>query len=264
MQTKTDNKHLATFSCWSAFVEAVEAKSDWYYRRTSWMGGSEQDAYRLARYGWHDQTPKVSAMAQKVADRVVEKTAVGITTEVVYDVTGAAYDPGAYMAGVPECWLAFKPVEEKAGIRIVIDGSISAGVSHKQKITFGTAMTALILALDSAGHPVTVDLFWGGKGMSYRGGDVETFIRLQDGKLGAPLDIDRLTYAIAHPLAFRGLGLSWWGHGNFYPHRNNQKPAETHGPYDLWLGGGHLHDVAKWKDDGEDWVMQQYLAQTEA
>jgi hypothetical protein len=190
-------------------------------------------------------------------------------THVVYDVCGAAYDPGAYIAGIPECWVAFQEAEEKCGIRIVFDGTISSGVKKDTKIKMGIAAAALIMALDSAGHPVTVDLFFGGKQYYAHGKDItknredSCFIRLQDGLRGHILDVDRLLYALAHPLPMRGMAHTLWGDGTM-PFSRNQTPKDTKGDFDLWLGGGHLDDVDQWEDDGEEWVTMQYLEQTKA
>lgn len=260
MKTNISDIYDTTFASWGAFVDHIEKKRWYGFGGSKWAGGTREEAFDLARMGWHKQTPKVSELAQKVADRVVEHTAEAETTEINYNVTGAAYDPGAFMSGVPECWLAFERTEEKCGIRIVVDGTISSGVAHEHKITMGTAACALIMALDSAGHPVTVDLFMGGK--NYGREAEKTFIRLQDGLNGAVLDIDRLTFAMAHPLALRGFGLTLWGHGNMQPYFRNEYPRDTKGEFDLWVGGGHLDDCKSWKDGGEAWVMNQYLAQT--
>lgn len=256
MITNTEDRLRTTFASWEAFVDHVEPMC-WYHGGCYWMGGSKEDAFRMARFGWREQTPKVAEMAGRVADRVVTHSALALRTEVSYDVVGAAYDPGAYMSGIPECWVAFKPVEEKGAVRIIMDGTVSAGVSKENKIALGTAVTALILALNSAGHPVTVDLFFGGS----RG--ESCFIRLHDGALGAPLDIDRIVYGIAHPLPMRGMAHTLWGRG-VTPYLRNRHPEDTKGPFDLWLGGGHLYDVYDWTDGGEEWVVEEYLKQTTA
>lgn len=261
MKTNYSDKFNATFSSWGSFVDHVE-NLPWYRCDAYWAGGTRSDAFRMARNGWREQTPKVAKIAQRVADRVVEHNAMAVATEIVYDVTGAAYDPGAYLSGVPECWLAFQETQEKCGIRIVIDGTVSAGVNKHDKIKMGTAIAALIMALDSAGHPVTVDLFFGGSRSYGRKGE-SCFIRLQDGAMGGVLDIDRLVYAVAHPLPMRGMAHTLWGHG-VMPYNRNRHPEDTKGEFDLWLGGGHLNDVYRWKDSGEEWVMGQYLEQTKA
>ncbi len=258
LKTDIANKFKTTFASWGAFVDHIESL-DWWAGAgdVDWMGGTRSDAFRYANKGWREQTPKVSSLSRRVADRVVEHSATAYNTEVVYAVTGAAYDPGAYLSGVPECWLAFEQTQAKCGVRIVVDGTLSAGVHKSTKITMGTAICALVMALHSAGHPVTVDLFFGGSGGE------SCFIRLHDGAVGGVLDIDRLTYAIAHPLPMRGMAHTLW-HRGVMPYSRNGHPKETHGSFDLWVGGGHLNDVAKWNDDGEAWVTEQYLKQTSA
>lgn len=261
MKTDAKDCYNATFGSWFNFVDHVE-KMPWYDEGDIfWMGGTRADAFRLARNGWAQQTPKAVEISRKVADRVIEHSATGITTEINYDVTGAAYDPGAYMAGIPECWVAFHEVEEKCAVRIIVDGTVSAGVSKKTKIKLGTAVAALVMALDSAGHPVTVDLYFGGIDNNRGGIPTDCYIRIHNGAMGAVLDVDRMVYAIAHPLPMRGMAHTLWGHG-VLPYSREARPENTHGSYDLWVGGGLYSDVTRWGDNGEDWVMDQYLKQT--
>lgn len=264
MRTKTQDKFKTTFGSWFEFVDHIESLEWWAGGGTKeWAGGTRNEAFTLARDGWRSQTPEVSALARKVADRTVSSSANAQTTEVVFDVTGAAYDPGAYQAGVPECWVAFQETLEKRAIRIVVDGTLSCGVDRKTKVKMGTAISALVMALDSAGHPVTVDLFFGGR-KGYSGKAKKScFIRLHTSNAGSVLDVDRLVYGIAHPLPMRGMAHTLWGEGTM-PYSRNDRPDETYGDVDLWLGGGLISDVRYWKDDGESWVIDQYLSQTEA
>lgn len=254
LQTNCENVFSATFSSWGAFVDEVE-KRKWYSCTPSWAGGTRSLALRLAREGWKEQTPVVTKLAQKVANRVVQHSAMAEHVNIVYDVAGAAYDPGAYIAGVPECWVAFAPTNLKRAVRIVVDGTISASVKKHKKIVMGSAICALVMALHGEGHPVTVDLFFGGvNGES-------TYIRLHDAAIGGVLDVDRLVYALAHPLPMRGMAHTLWGRG-VMPYSRNDHPADTKGDFDLWVGGGHINDVTKWADNGESWVTDQFIAQT--
>jgi len=260
MRTNIKDKFNTTFGSWFEFVDHIETLKWWPGgSNNDWAGGTRNDAFTLARDGWRSQTPQVSALARKVADRTVSSSAKCSTTEIVFEVTGAAYDPGAYMSGVPECWVAFKESEEKRAVRIVVDGTLSASVSKETKIKMGTAIAALVMALDSAGHPVNVDLFFGGREGRRR--KKSCFIRLHSSNVGSVLDVDRLVYGIAHPLPMRGMAHTLWGEGTT-PYSRNDKPEKTCGDFDLWLGGGLISDVAAWKDDGESWVTDQYLAQT--
>lgn len=164
METNTKNDYDTTFKSWMAFVDYVQ-KMKWFGGNpydAMWAGGTKEDAFRLANFGWPEQTHKVSLLARKVADRMVEHSAIAETTKIVFDVCGAAYDPGSYLSGMPECWIAFKQEPDKAAVRIVVDGTVSAGVNQNAKIALGTAVSALILSLNGAGHPTTVDLFFGG------------------------------------------------------------------------------------------------------
>lgn len=258
IKTDYNNVHNTTFASWGAFTDTVENMRWDPLGSETWAGGSKKDAFTLARKGWPEQSKCVAKLAARVADRIVEHSALGIANHIVADVCGAAYDPGAYMSGVPECWLAFQPVEEKNSVRIIADGTISAGAEKRWKIKSGTAIAALVIALASKGHPVTLDLYFGGtKGKA----PTDCYVRLHDGLVGGPLDIDRMTYALAHTLPMRGMAHTLWGRG-VMPHSGSERPEQTHGAYDLWIGGGHLSDVRRWNDDGESWVLEQYTKQS--
>lgn len=254
-----------------AKVKSLPNKPDSYDAGDEWYGGSWDDTYRLAEMGWSEGAAKASVMAMRIADRAIATTASALMTEVVYDVSGAAYDPGAYMSGAPECWLAFKPYESKSGIRIVVNISASQGVKAETFKRRGIAIAALAVALNAKGHPVTVDVVDAAHpGLS----DIDfitTQFRVANALSGSVLDIDRLVYSLAHPTVFRRLMSAErngfrgktcdtkWGHG--IPARSKENIPGL-GDYDLFLGAGHISDVSRWSDSGEQWVLETYINQT--
>ena len=176
------------------------------------------------------------------------------------------------MSGIPECWVGFKPYESKCGIRFVANISASCGVSAEIFRRRGIALSALALAMNARGHPVTIDV-------------VQTIVPRMDGSYetiqftaadalsGSILDIDRVVYGLAHPTVFRRLGAAVtngfrgktastrWGNSR-PPFAKEVIPGL--GDYDLFLGTGHIYDVERWTDGGEEWVLQEYIKQTSA
>jgi hypothetical protein len=192
-------------------VKSLPYRSESYFggQDNEWYGGTWEDTYRLVEHGWSEGAAKAAKMAMRIADRTVEHTAASMHREVVYDVVGAAYDPGAYMAGIPECWLSFQPYEDKRGIHFVVNVAVSCGVSTEVFERRGIALSALAIALHSRGHAITIDVadvlkpgagLFGGNS----NGDYETIqFRVADATSGSPLDLDRIVYSLAHPTVFR-------------------------------------------------------------
>lgn len=192
-----------------------------------------------------------------------------LRTDITYDVQGMAYDVGAYLSGEPECWLAHEETASKRAVRLVVDLGVSCGVPHHAIETRGIAMCGLVLALQAQGYPVTVDV-------CVIHGKHFASVRIIDAETGSILDIDRLTYAIAHltmargwlPYAINGQrgstsGTRW---GNSCPYNGTATPAYVlaQGPCDLYIGAAHLNAVERWQDGGEAWVLSEYEKQTSA
>ena len=239
-------------------------------------GGSWDETYRYAERGWAEGARKAAKVSTSIANRIVHSTSSALVPEVVYEVTGAAYDPGAYISGQPECWMAFEPREEKRAIKIAVNIAVSGGVRTGTFERRGLAIAALAMALNAQGHPITVDVVQCLRHGYNRHNDSEPetmILRVSDAMSGSILDVDRMTYCLAHPTIFRRLfsaatngyrghtcGTHWGGAGLLMANETPKIAKE----YDLWLGAGHLYDVQRWQDGGEEWVMKQYLEQTSA
>mgnify|MGYP001565594569 FL=1 len=251
-------------------TEAANVARDCGKRDTecdSWAGGSFDKAYDLATKGWPEGATMASKIVGKIVDRAVASASMPVmTTEVAWDVQGAAYDTGAYLAGVPECWGTFAPVEAKRGVRLVCNMSVSAGVPKEAITSRGLAMTALAMLLQSHGYPVTIDVcaFWNYRSRSDLEGRVMHVVRLADAESGSILDFDRITYALAHPTMVRRLGFTL-AYADGCPTGSNMgAPVDVppSGAVDLFIGGAYLRDVERWQDGGESWVLAEYLKQT--
>lgn len=229
----------------------------------SWCSTSTEEAIKLAKDGWPEGATVIAAKASQMVDRLVNRTASGLVHTIGYDVTGAAYDPGALLIGQPEAWGTIVPEESKRAIRIVYNVSASAGVPESVIKNRGIALASLVWMLNVEGYPVTVD--WMEWSEHYGTGDSKVYCRLVDAASGSQIDLDRLAFGLGHPAMFRRLGQavvnghrgegSWWG-----SHHPSQK--STHPDCDLYVGGAHLEDAERWKDGGEAWVLKEFERQT--
>lgn len=241
---------------------------------------SWDDLVRLATRGWAHGAKCASGMSSRIADRLIQSTSGTVTDSVMtFDVTGASYDVGDYLAGIPECWQSFAPQEGKRAVRIVVDCDASGGIAAETLMKRGIAVTAIVVALQARGYPVTVDVSeLSGKtsGKTATRHTHEDFLcRIHDAATGSILDVDRLAFALAHPCMLRALvrsalnggrgenGVCSWG--SDCPIKETQPAHERlGGPYDLFVGGQHLFEVQRWQDGGEAWILAEYERQTKA
>jgi len=231
-----------------------------------WAGGTHESAMELASVGWPEGAKLASDKAVRMANRLVETTGIAQCDVVEYDVIGAAYDVGAVALGIPEAWGMLAPQEARKAIRIVLNVAVSGGVPASSITARGLAVTALVLALQARGYPVTVDITQG-SGNKLK----DVTVTLADASTGSQLDVDRLAYGLAHPTMFRRLlraatcGVRNEGHSSTTSCWDHSRVADDVGlECDLYLGSAHLHQVERWQDGGERWILEEYLRQTGA
>jgi hypothetical protein len=181
-----------------------------------------------------------------------------------YDVTGAAYDVGEYLSGVPECWLAPQMIASRPCITIAANIVSSAGIPARALEMRGAAVVALAMALQAAGYAVRVYAIQGMYVESDR--DVWHRVCLTDDN-GGPLDTDRLLFALAHPSASRQLGYSLGSHlaGRSYASSLGWPEGDRNAlPTPKWAADVYLPpvflDAAKWgsAEGVSAWVRETY------
>ena len=91
-------------------------------------------------------------------------------------------------------------------IRVVFNISATSNVRTSEIMKKGATVVGLIDLLERSGKRVELDLVCGATGG--RGREVRTQVRIKDA--GAPLDIERIAFAIAHPASLRRLAFSIW------------------------------------------------------
>lgn len=235
-----------------------------------WAGGTEPGtcarAIHLATYGWPEGAAKASQLAESVVNHLVAKTGVAPVVELTMDVTGAVYDVGSYLAGEPECWVAPQVVQQKRAVRLVNNSLLSGGIPSESITNRGIAVAALALALNTMGYPVTIDTWMHGE--KFSGGSYRILTRITDASTGSPLDVDRVVYALAHPMSVRKLqraavddtqnndSTSFWGSAR---PMSDSRPEDGE-PIDVYIGGMHYNEFNRWHK-AEEWVMRTYLEQ---
>jgi hypothetical protein len=256
--------HFDTLTALAQHVETLPIEEG--YDNSLWAGGTHEYAIKLASEGWPEGARLASEKATRMATRLVEATGMATYQSIEYDVIGAAYDAGAVALGIPEAWGVMAPQEAKRAIRIVLNIAVSGGVPASSITARGLAVTALVLALQARGYPVTVDVT---QGSGNKLADVT--VTLSDASTGSQLDVDRLAYGLAHPTMFRRLlraatcGVRNEGRSMATSCWDYSSVADDKVPLgDLYLGSAHLNQVGRWQDGGEKWILDEYIRQTGA
>src|SRR5262245_24169133 len=98
---------------WAEYLAAFDDARDWISERRQghaddWMGPPSFRAARaLARDGWADGAQYIRSVALPALARRSPVSSDESTWQ--WDVTGANYDVGEYLSGVPECWMTREP-----------------------------------------------------------------------------------------------------------------------------------------------------------
>lgn len=241
--------------------------SEHFNEGSLWSGGSLtysiEDAFRLATHGWPEATRRATELSRRLSDRVVTLSGENEEPVIGFDVTGGAYDAGARIVGVPECWGTVAPVRARRGVRIVANIDASGGVSNETLIQRGAAVGALVMVMQARGHAVTVDVLCPDGSFSKRG----CFVRVADGGSGSIVDIDKIVFALAHPAMLRVFFRGWtngflggsYGRWDHTGALTNEFPK---GNIDLVLGGTHLYEFERYVGGAEQWVLDEYVRQT--
>lgn len=188
--------------------EGYAASRETGAHREEWSGTPDyQTAWDLARYGWPEGRKLIDALTSQVehltADLVSRPT-------VAFDVTGDCVDVGRFLSGEPECMMHFETEEIKGAgkvVRVRIDLSASAAVTAEEMMKRGAVALALVDCLENAGRSCEIVF----TACSHGGNSViENIVMMKPA--GAPVEMDSLAFAIAHPSSFRRIVFSAWEH----------------------------------------------------
>jgi hypothetical protein len=258
------------FPSWGAFLDQIEGTlSDPrpLGGDATWGGTADvPSALEVARYGWGAGLEKVRAVSLPAVETIT--AALATSPEWSYDLTGADYDVGEYLTGVPECWLHVEPTSARPCVRLLVNVSASCAVTPEGIQMRGAAVVALALGLQGAGYAVEVTACM----VVDHYGDVASMrVPLTDGN-GGPLDADRLLFALAHPAMLRRLGTHVIAHhegvdGGWVGVSQPADPPKSLG----WVEGSDLYlprmhaDDANFRDPAAiaRWVADVYASITE-
>jgi hypothetical protein len=251
------------FRDWSEYLEALEGidkrNMERFFRGRGEGPGTWANTLALAYRGWPEGTQHVADITIPQVNIMAQRTVEGSTW--TWDVTGANYDVGELLSGVPECWQSVEPTETKPVVKVVVSLGISAGVPNAVITYRGAGIMALVMALQSAGY--VVDLVAARHALVYSGGQqthTQVTISLVDTH-GGPLDVDRLAFVLMHPNATRVLFFSMSchlaGYGDMVGLGPPQQVTETG---DLNLPPLLYDEVNKWRtrEAVNTWVQEEF------
>ena len=213
----TPHQHFV-FGSWSEFVDhAMNAKTTMrqesrhsrWSRGHSWdLGANWETTCQLAQTGWLEGAKMIDAKLSILSN-------VMPSYEREYTLAASPMGPGfldmgAYNIGYPEpynIWVETESTRESSHGGIVVinyNATASRGVSAERLVAKGAVICALVKQLESAGRSVEVNvIFWSRR--SFRG-SVRVDVKVK--RAGETLTLERMAFAIAHPVTFRRLGFS--------------------------------------------------------
>lgn len=230
-----------------------------------WHGTDDYpEAERLFREGWEFGVQSLAPNIQAIERSIQEQIPV---REPYNDVVGSAVDVASYVAGIPESMLNYREEPRPTrSVEIVVNTAVSGGISADTIRARGSVIVALVLALDRLNIPVSIKLRSGNSPSSRQGGWYMTELLLKDE--GAPLDLGRATFALAHPAMHRRIVFASrekeasWVVSRFGYHANGSYgqpadvPRELQG--DIYFAKSHMADRQWHTPEGAtSWVMMK-------
>lgn len=197
------------------------------HSKTPWNGTNTfEQAAKLVKNGWPEGSNMVLSMRASI-DYAVRELVTSRCSNYGYDISGDFVDVGRFMTGEPECFMkedgygsVSKPV-----IKIIANIGASSSISTDNLIARGVGIVAAVDIMESLGRRVEL---WIGKSTEYRG---EAKMRKHELRVliksaSQPLDIDRVTFAIAHPACLRRLCFSILEHDGMDTNYCHSKPIK--------------------------------------
>lgn len=168
-----------------------------------WSGTANYDeANKLAKFGWPEGTQRAMKLAEKLSAELVETLA---RPAIAYDVEGDMFDMGRVIDDEPECWMKWEDGSDvseikdsgKGPIKLVLNSTVSSGISKEIIEIRGCAMMALCTIFEAAMRPVMVEIVCPIIDRNIK----ETSVVLKD--YYDPMQIDVMAYCLIHPSFFR-------------------------------------------------------------
>lgn len=220
----------------------------------------KERAREMAANKWDDAPiGEMRGIARRVKSSVAEFAS---TFDLTNDVHGVMVDMGAFLSGEPENMLT--PVLSERSqrvVRILVEVAALAEVDARDMAIRGCAVAVLCEALGTLGYAVELSM----AGTSdTRFGSARTRISVLCPlvKVGEPMDIQSILFAVAHPATFRSFVFNgreqWLGMGNGGSARTvqgtNDMTAEVVRP-DVHVGTS-THHVREVANNPEKWIHE--------
>lgn len=209
-------------------AEHTAARENSRTNSDDFSGCSFDKAVSFARHGW----PEGAAKAKRLLDRLQLPVPHAVHSETYHDVTGSYVDVGEYVQGVPECMVDFRA--DRRPVRfahLIVSATFSAAIETQAVIQRGATIAAVVDALETQGIRCTVDLLFQSTDYTARiiGATPSTFeVRVPIKEAHAPLNLDTLTFGVAHPAYLRRLMFAVM----------EQYPADVRDHYQVGFGYG--------------------------
>lgn len=178
----------------SMSTEREHGEHQWTY------GVLRPGAVQMAKSGWPDGAAKARALLDKLDVPPIVDT----HSATVNDVTGSYVDVGEYVQGTPECMVDFKPDTRPVRfVHVIVSGIFPWQLKGDNIMQRGVTIAAIVDALESRGIRCSVELLTRFGARYEPGHYVDVSVCIKD--TTQPLNLDVLTFAVAHPATFRRL-----------------------------------------------------------
>jgi hypothetical protein len=172
-----------------------KARHDWDYE-VGFNGAIE-----LLKSGWPEGTIRVRKLVSGVQAQVRQSVMTVNQVTLGHSVAGIAPDVGRFVAGEPESMLMLENVEvDRSIVKVVVNITSSGGVPAEALERRGAIATALVYLLESQGKTVAVDAVNCVEHVTTKKRLRTRFVLKRP---EYPLDLDRLTFMLAHPAMLR-------------------------------------------------------------
>lgn len=197
-----------------------------------WAGTPNIDeAKRLFIEGWPQGVVEMRGMVEDIERVLLDKIPRPTTHRDVY---GSDVDISAYMEGDPECMVDWRiEPQTDQGIRIIVNGTFSAGISQRKIKARGAAIVAFLHALQMVDIPAELWGYWAVN--NYDDAKHEVWVRIS--RPGYEIDIERVAFLLAHPSMLRRIVFAAW-------EREDQATRDRFG-FRKDRGYGHVHNLGE-------------------
>ncbi len=188
------------------------------------LGADMRQGFALADAGWGSLAKKVAQPSVDLANVLIDKSG---DLSMHMDTTGSFVDVPSFLHGDPENMVEFDTFMPSERVIIYVDGFMSWCVPGERLVNRGIALLGAVLALESLGINVQVELTFAGnnsKIMSDKAGPKKCISQIRIHESGASVNAARL--------------LAWIGHPGIL------RPVLYGGQASMWPGGSNNHFMA--------------------